>query len=62
MVVRLVATRTREDPLVRRRGGESQQFGQGSCPGLMHGRANCHLDGFEIEMACFALGAEDDAH
>jgi hypothetical protein len=27
----------------------------------MHGRANRHLDGFEIEMARFAPGAEDDA-
>jgi hypothetical protein len=27
----------------------------------MHGRANRHLDGFQIEMLCFAAGAEDDA-
>jgi hypothetical protein len=62
VVVCLVATRAREDPLVRSRGCESQQCGQGGCPGLMQGRANRHLDGFEIEMARFAPGAENDAH
>ena len=61
VVVRLMATRTREGPLVCSRGCESQQFGQGGRPGMMHGRANRHLDGFEIEVAGFASGAEDDA-
>jgi len=56
-----VATTTREGPPVRGRDGELQQFGQGGCPGLMHGRAHRHLDGFEIEMSGFAAGREDDA-
>jgi hypothetical protein len=57
----LVATRTREGPLVGSRDGESQQFGQDGCPGMMHGGAYRHLDGFEIQLARFTPGAEDDA-
>jgi len=60
VVMCLAATRTRERPLVRRRDCESQQFGQSGCPCLMHGRANRHLDGPEIEVTRFALRAEDD--
>ena len=46
VVMRLAATRTRDGALIGSRGGESQQFGQSGCAGLMHGRANRHLDGF----------------
>jgi hypothetical protein len=47
-------------PLVRSRGSESQQFGQGGCSGLMESRAYRRFDGFQIEMARFAAGTEDD--
>ncbi|HTX37074.1 MAG TPA: hypothetical protein VME43_18725 [Bryobacteraceae bacterium] len=47
--------------MVYSRGCESQQFGQSGRPGMMHGRANHHLDGFEIEVAGLAPGAEDHA-
>jgi hypothetical protein len=46
---------------VRSRGWESQQFGQCGCSGLMESRAYRHFDGFQIEMARFAAGTEDDA-
>ena len=60
-VVSLVAARTRDGSLVGGRNWELQQFGQRGCPGLMHGRAHRHLDGFQIQMPRLAATAEDDA-
>ena len=60
-VVRLMTARTRNAALIVGRGWESQQFGQGRCPGLMHGRAHRHLDGFQIEMARLVAALEDHA-
>lgn len=45
-VVGLVAAGTRQAPLVSRRGGKLQEFGQRCGSRVMHGRAHRHLDGF----------------
>ena len=57
----LGAARTRNGALLVGRGREMQQFGQGCGPGLMHGRAHRHLDGFQIEAPRLAPAVEDDA-
>jgi hypothetical protein len=41
--------------------GEPQQLVQDRGSGLMHGRANEHLDGFQIDVACLAHAGEDGA-
>src|SRR5450759_4756775 len=56
----MLATRTRQFPLVPSRGFILQQLGQRCCPGLMHSRAHRHLDGFQIESSRLAPVAEDD--
>jgi len=57
----LVTARTRDGPLVGSRGWESQQFSQGRGPGMMHGRAHRHFDGFQIQTPRLAATDEDDA-
>jgi len=56
-----VAARTNHRALVGSRGREWQEFGQGCGSGLMHGRANGHFDGFQIETPRFAATGEDRA-
>lgn len=52
-------TEQRKAPLVGRRGFELQQLGQGCSSGLMHRRAHCHLDGFQIQIAGLAARVKD---
>jgi hypothetical protein len=47
--------------LAGRRLRELEQFGQHRRPSLMHGRADRHLDRFQIEAAGFVAAAEQDA-
>ena len=60
-VLRLLTARTRKAALIVGRGWEWQQLGQGRCPGLMQGRAQRHLDGFQIEMARLVAAIENQA-
>jgi hypothetical protein len=60
-VVSLVRTSTREGSLVGGRGFEVQQPAQGCGSGLMHGRAHCHLDGFQIQTGRLAASVEDNS-
>ena len=60
-VVSLVAAGTRKAPLVGNRSWKLQEFGQRRCSGLMHGRANRHFDGFQIQTARPAATIEDHA-
>jgi hypothetical protein len=59
--VRLLAARTRQASLAGSRDFKLQQFRQGRCSGLMHGRPDCQLDGFQIKTAGFAAIVEDHA-
>ena len=59
-VVSLVTARTRKAPLVGCWSCPLQQFGEGG-GGLVHRRAQRHLDGFQIPVACLAPPAEQDA-
>jgi hypothetical protein len=59
-VMRWVATRTSDDPLVGRRGWELEQFGQNRCPSLVHGGAHQHLGGLQFQVSCLAAAVEND--
>jgi len=54
-----MATGTGQIKQLWSRGGELQQLGQCGGPGLMHGGAHQHLDGFQIDMARLAPFRED---
>ncbi len=60
-VLSLVAARARKTALAGRRSFPLQQFGEGCGAGLVHRRAQRHLDGLQIPVARLAPPAEQDA-
>jgi hypothetical protein len=57
--MRLPAATARHGAVVGVGRRELEQFGQGRRTGAVHGRAHGHLDGFQIQTACFAPAAKD---
>ena len=53
--------RTGQLTLIRSRGSKLQQLGQGGGARTVHGRADCRLDRFQIQMPGLAPATENDA-
>jgi hypothetical protein len=58
-VMGALPARTGQLTLIRSRGGKLQQLGQGGGTRTVHGRADCGLDRFQIQMPGLAPATED---
>jgi hypothetical protein len=58
LILGLLTARTSHRAVICFRSGELQQLGEGGRTGLMHGGADRGFDGFQIQVAGFALAGK----